>query len=160
MKWPGQVLVLERGKRYPLGSFPRAPRELSRNLWNLPISDEMPLWKRLGVRSGLRGRVADEELHGLFDFRSYDHVDLVQSAGLGGGSLIYANVFLFPPEELFQDERWPATCKFSDLYPYYEIARKILHSRRLPGYRPDDPSVVPDNPRRRVIRTELFRKVG
>lgn len=33
-KWPGQVLVLERGKRYELGGFPREPHAMARNFWN------------------------------------------------------------------------------------------------------------------------------
>src|ERR1700730_2487462 len=24
-KWPGEILIIERGKRYPMGSFPRSP---------------------------------------------------------------------------------------------------------------------------------------
>jgi cholesterol oxidase len=87
-------------------------------------------------------------------------MDVVQAAGLGGGSLIYANVFLFPPKELFNDRRWPDTCKWGDLYPYYQVAKSILAARPLPGYDPDDPSVVPDDPRRRVLRTEMFRRVA
>ncbi len=35
-KWPGEVLLLERGKPYPLASFPRSPNRLTRNLWNIP----------------------------------------------------------------------------------------------------------------------------
>jgi cholesterol oxidase len=31
-KWP-RVLVLERGKRYPMGSFPRSPHDFTRNFW-------------------------------------------------------------------------------------------------------------------------------
>ena len=33
-KWPGSVLVLERGKRYELGTFPRTPHAMARNFWN------------------------------------------------------------------------------------------------------------------------------
>ena len=36
-KWPGRVLVLERGKRYPMGSFPRSPHDTARNFWNVPV---------------------------------------------------------------------------------------------------------------------------
>jgi cholesterol oxidase len=61
---------------------------------------------------------------------------------------------------VFEDGRWPDTCKWDDLHPYYEVAKGVLNPRPLPGYDPDDPSVVPSDPRRRVIRTELFRKVA
>ena len=96
-KWPGKVLVLERGKRYPMGSFPRSPHDVARNFWNVSAES------RPGAAT-----VASEETHGLFDVRSFDHLDVVICAGLGGGSLIYANVFLEPPEEVF-DNRWPAS---------------------------------------------------
>ena len=33
-KWPGEVLIVERGKRYPLGSFPRKPKDVSNNFFN------------------------------------------------------------------------------------------------------------------------------
>ena len=89
-KWPGQVLVLERGKRYPMGSFPRSPHDLARNFWNVKEEDR--------ASQGMGGA---EDTLGMFDVRSFDHLDVVISAGLGGGSLIYANVFLEPPEEVF-----------------------------------------------------------
>ena len=74
--------------------------------------------------------------------------------------MIYNNVFLSPPKEIFDDHRWPETCTWDTLHGYYQVAKEVLAPRTLPGYDPDDDSVVPDNPRRRVIRTELFRKVA
>jgi len=137
-KWPGKVLVLERGKRYPMGSFPRSPHDFARNFWNLP-AEGRPGPKRI-----------DEELHGMFDIRSYQHMDVVLAAGLGGGSLIYANVFLEPPDEVF-DERWPESCKKEKLASYYAVAKEVLGARPIPQN---------DDPRRRVIRTELFQRVA
>ena len=98
-RWPGKILVLERGKAYPMGSFPRAPHLAAHNFWNLP--------EQTHPRPGkLRGK----EQHGLFDIRKYRRMDVVLAAGLGGGSLIYANVFLEPPESIF-DHRWPESCR-------------------------------------------------
>lgn len=65
------VLVLERGQPYPPGSFPRTPRQLRRAFWD-PAND----------------------LHGLFDLWSFKKLDVVCASGLGGGSLIYANVMI------------------------------------------------------------------
>lgn len=138
-RWPGKVLVLERGRRYPMGSFPRTPHDMSRNFWNVRGGDSS---SRLG--SGAN------ETRGLFDLRSFKHLDVVICAGLGGGSLIYANVFLEPPDEAF-DGRWPATCKKTNLAPYYDVAREVLGARPIP---------VNDEPRRKVVRTELFQKVA
>src|SRR5690554_8118774 len=68
------VAVLERGKRYPPGSFARSPRELATNFWD-----------------------PSEGLHGLFDLWSFRGLEAVVASGLGGGSLIYANVLLRKP---------------------------------------------------------------
>ena len=136
-QWPGKVLVLERGKRYPLGSFPRTPRDMARNFWNMP--DEKHRRPK---------HVSKEEMRGLFDIRNYKHLDVVQCAGLGGGSLIYANVFLEPPDHIF-DERWPQSCKKSELAPYYSVAKEVLGSRPIPQN---------NDPRRKIVRTELFEQ--
>ncbi|MFZ0819767.1 MAG: GMC family oxidoreductase [Candidatus Acidiferrales bacterium] len=143
-KWPGgQVLVLERGKRYPMGSFPRSPHDFARNFWSLS-SDSM---RR---PAHIRKTAGNDDLHGMFDVRNYGHMDVVMSAGFGGGSLIYANVFMPPPDWVFND-RWPSTCKKPNLLPYYEIARDVLGSRPVP---------VTHDPRRRLRKTELFQKAA
>jgi cholesterol oxidase len=138
-KWPGKVMVLERGKRYPMGSFPRVPHDFARNFWNLP-EEKAPRPRQVG----------DLEAHGLFDIRNYEHMDVVLCAGLGGGSLIYANVFLEPPEQVF-DDRWPAGCRKPDLQPYYRIAKEVLGSRPIP---------LDGDPRREVVRTRMFQQVA
>jgi len=140
-KWPGQVLVLERGQRYELGSFPRSPHGLANNFWNPSIE------KRKRPEA-----VARREQCGLFDIRNYSNIDVVLSAGLGGGSLIYANVFMEPPDEVFS-ERWPRTCRKAQLQPYYQICKEVLGSRPIP---PSSGSAD----RRQIVRTELFQNVA
>ena len=75
-KWPGKVLVLERGKRYPMGSFPRTPHDMSNNFWNV-VREKQENPKNTGSK----------EMFGLFDIRSFEHMDAVVGAGLGGGSI-------------------------------------------------------------------------
>jgi cholesterol oxidase len=140
-KWPGSVLVLERGRRYELGSFPRTPRGMARNFWNPSL--------RKRKRPNAVTRI---EQYGLFDIRNYGNIDVVVAAGLGGGSLIYANVFLEPPDEVFSDS-WPETCRKKQLRPYYNICKEVLGARPVPSWSgPGD--------RRHIIRTELFQKVA
>lgn len=141
-KWPGKVMVLERGKRYPMGSFPRSPHDMAKNFWNVPFE------KRPHPKSVQQ---VDDNLHGMFDIRNYKKMDAVICAGLGGGSLIYANVFLEPPEAVFDDDRWPASCKKQELMPYYAIAKEVLGSRPIPRN---------GEPRRRIVRTEMFEEVA
>src|SRR5690349_4193707 len=83
------VVVLERGKLYPRGSFPRTPYKMARNFWD-----------------------PSEGLYGLFDIWSFRSLESVVASGVGGGSLIYANVLLRKDENWFvtnaQDgEDWP-----------------------------------------------------
>lgn len=73
-----RVLLLERGLPYPPGSFARTPREMSQNFWDPSAG-----------------------LHGLFEMWSFSRVRALVSSGLGGGSLIYANVMLRKPPESF-----------------------------------------------------------
>lgn len=139
-KWPGQVLVLERGKRYPMGSFPRAPHDMANNFWAVD-----------GAPRALR-RQQEERRRGLFDIRNYRHMDVVLAAGVGGGSLIYASVFLEPPDHVIDDDdRWPASCKKEKLRPYYRVAKRVLGARPIPDM---------TSPERVVPRTRLFQQVG
>lgn len=135
-RWPGAVLLLERGRRYPMGSFPRSPYDIANSFWNLLPEQRMR-----------PKTIAAQEAHGLFDIRNFDHIDAVVSAGLGGGSLIYANVFLEPPEEIF-DDNWPAAARKEALQPYYAVSKEVLGARPVPQS---------SDPRRKVIRTELFQ---
>lgn len=137
-KWKGQVLLLERGKRYPMGSFPRSPHDIATNFWNLPND-----------RAQRPDPIKKRDLRGLFDVRVFNRMDAVVCAGLGGGSLIYANVFLEPPEQVFE-RQWPKSLNKSFLQPYYDVAKSVLGARPIPAWS--------DEPRRRVIRTELFQQ--
>jgi len=109
-----RVCVLERGKRYPPGSFARSPREMRDNLWDPG-----------------RGK------QGLFQVWSFGGIDGVVAAGLGGGSLIYANVLIRKDERWFFRRRpdgghdeWPVSR--ADLEPHYDRVESMLAPQRLP----------------------------
>jgi cholesterol oxidase len=140
MRWPGRVLLLERGKRYPMASFPRSPRAMANNFWNLPAED-----RKRPSHISKKGQV-----RGLFDIRKGNHINAVLAAGLGGGSLIYANVFLEPPEEVF-DEGWPQGWRKERLENYYGVVKTVLGARPIPRN---------GDPRRRIVRAELFDEVA
>jgi cholesterol oxidase len=109
------VCVLERGKPYPPGSFPRTPWEMKRAFWD-----------------------PSKGLHGLFDIWTFRGIEALVSSGLGGGSLIYANVLLRKDAEWFHDEDpttgetrpWPITRE--DLDPHYEDVEAILGATSYP----------------------------
>jgi cholesterol oxidase len=109
------VCVLERGRPWPPNSFPRDPARLSRNLWD-----------------------PGHGLYGMFDVWSFRGLEAVVSSGLGGGSLIYANVLIrkdehwFVKEDIRQPgyEYWPITR--ADLDPHYDSVEKMLDAQTYP----------------------------
>jgi cholesterol oxidase len=100
------VAVVERGRRWPAGSF---PRDLSR-------LDDGWLW------------VCE---HGLYDIKPLNDILAVQAAGYGGGSLVYANVAMRPSAEVF-DDAWPQPYSREMLDPYYDLASYMLDIRPVP----------------------------
>lgn len=84
-----KVVVLERGKEWRAGDFPTGPLEAAAQL-QLDGPDG-----RIGARTG------------LYDLRNNAQVDVVVGCGLGGTSLINANVSLEPATAVFDHSRWP-----------------------------------------------------
>lgn len=72
------------------------------------------------------------------------------AAGYGGGSLVYANVIVRPPAEVF-DDRWPAAYSREALDPYFDLVAHML------GVRPvqDDPATGALPP-----KTQLFARAA
>lgn len=111
-----RVLVLERGKPYPPGSFARTPPQMRRAFWD-----------------------PEQKLYGLFELWRFSDLDMVVSSGLGGGSLIYANVMIPKDEETFvrEDlgaggrENWPIG--FAELAPHYENVRDMQAPQTFPS---------------------------
>jgi cholesterol oxidase len=109
------VCVLERGKAYPPGEFPRAPHRMQKNVWD-----------------------PSEGLHGMYNIWSFSELGAVVCSGLGGGSLIYANVLIRKPEKWFVKEDlnnggfeyWPVTR--ADLDPHYDRVEEMLDAQQFP----------------------------
>lgn len=136
-KWRNEVLLLERGKRYPMGSFPRSPHAMADNFWSPP-----------GDQTKRPKHIYERDLRGMFDVRNFTRMDAVVCAGLGGGSLIYANVFLEPPSHIFE-RGWPQGLDKTLLQPYYNVSKAVLGARPVPPWVKE--------PRRRIVRTEAFQ---
>jgi cholesterol oxidase len=110
-----RVCVLERGKAYPPNSFARTPLEMKHNFWD-----------------------PSQGLHGMFNLWSFEGLDALCASGLGGGSLIYANVFLRKDERWFVKEDlatggyedWPVTR--ADLDPHYDRVEQQIGVQEFP----------------------------
>jgi cholesterol oxidase len=102
------TLVLERGRRWTSATFPR--REQDPWLW----SHEHP-----------------ELLNGWIDLRVFPGMSVAQGAGVGGGSLIYANVSCEAPKSAF-DSRWPSAITYERLKPHYDRVADWMDVRPIP----------------------------
>ena len=102
------VLVLERGRRWSPDSFPREPGDA----WIFDTD-------------------APERRNGWIDLRVFRDLAVVQGAGVGGGSLIYANVFV-PPDQSLLAEGWPAEIRDDDLDPLIAETGRMLQVAELP----------------------------
>src|SRR5215212_2998492 len=63
---------------------------------------------------------------GLFGLRHNDGVTILRASGVGGGSLVYANVTIRPPDAVTEDPRWPLSWTPQKRDEYYELARDAI----------------------------------
>ena len=63
--------------------------------------------------------------------RLFRRMAVVQGAGVGGGSLIYANVFIEAEANAFENG-WPPEITYDRLKPHYEAAGNMLATQQLP----------------------------
>ena len=111
-----KVAVLEAGRRFSDKDFPKTSWRLNRFLF-------MP-------RLGLRGI---QRIHVLPD------VLVLAGAGVGGGSLVYANTLYKPPASYFEDKQWKHITDWdSELSPWYDQASRMLGVAQNPYLSPSD----------------------
>lgn len=109
-----RVCLLERGKAYPPNSFGRTPNDLGKNFWD-----------------------PSKGLFGMFDLWSFKGSGALVSSGLGGGSLIYANILIRKDEKWFQEDKpgggyepWPIS--YQELEPHYERVERMMNAQKYP----------------------------
>lgn len=99
-----RVVVLEAGRRFADSDFAATSWDLKNFLWA----------PRLGCYGVQR-------IHMLKD------VMILAGAGVGGGSLNYANTLYVPPEPFFRDRQWGHITDWQDeLAPHYAIGQSML----------------------------------
>ena len=104
------VLVLEKGKRYEEKDFAKTNWHYWKYLW-LPA-----------IRA-----------YGILQVSILKGVMVLHGAGVGGGSLGYANVLEVPSNETFATPAWNRDMHWGEvLRPHYETAKKMLGVARNP----------------------------
>lgn len=103
-----KVLVLERGRRWSPDNYPRTPAD--HWFWD---NDE------------------PEDQNGWVDLRLMKNMAVATAAGVGGGSLIYASVFIEAKPSVF-NSGWPEEISYKGLKPYYDKATAMLAVQTIP----------------------------
>src|SRR5262249_17219200 len=101
------VCVLERGKEWEGGAFPRSIGEVAQAWWE-------------------PGRT-----YGFLEYKVFNRIDVIQGSGVGGGSLHYFNVTLRTPADIFQRPGWPRGINRQVMDPYYDLVEDMLDVRKL-----------------------------
>jgi cholesterol oxidase len=110
------VLVLERGRRFEDEDFARTNWQVWKYLW-------APFFRCFGVLQ-------------ISPFRD---MFVLHGAGVGGGSLGYANVLMEPDERLYDAPGWKYPVDWQALLrPHYATARRMLGAARNPRLGPAD----------------------
>ena len=110
------VAVIEAGRRFKDKDFPKTSWRLRRFLF----------FPRLGL-TGI------QRIHALPD------VMVLAGAGVGGGSLVYANTLYTPPDTYFNDPQWRSITDWkSELAPWYDQAHRMLGVAENPYFSPSD----------------------
>ncbi|GAA4716226.1 GMC family oxidoreductase [Isoptericola chiayiensis] len=111
-----RVAVLEAGRRFGDDELPRTSWDLRRFLW-------APALGCLGI----------QRIHRLRD------VVVLAGAGVGGGSLVYANTLYRPTGAFWSDPAWASVTDWeAELAPYYDQAERMLGVTEYRGGTPAD----------------------
>ncbi|MFI7544298.1 FAD-dependent oxidoreductase [Actinoplanes sp. NPDC049599] len=111
-----RVGVLEAGRRFTPETLPRTSWDLRAFLWAPAL--------------GLRGMQRITLLKDIM---------VLSAAGVGGGSLVYANTLYQPPAAFFADPRWAGITDWArELEPHYAQATRMLGVTVQPSMTPSD----------------------
>jgi len=111
-----KVLVIEAGKRFE-------DQDFAKNSWQLK---KFLFFPRLGLK-------------GIQRIDLLKNVMVMSGAGVGGGSLVYANTLYRPPTSFFKTGSWSNLCDWEKtLAPYYLQAEKMLGVETNPYLSPSD----------------------
>ena len=111
-----RVGVIEAGRRFDTSTLPKTSWDLRRFLWA----------PGLGMR-------------GIQRITPLKDIAILSGAGVGGGSLVYANTLYEPLEPFYTDKQWGHITDWkAELAPYYDQAKRMLGVNEVPADTPPD----------------------
>ncbi|MFE1234285.1 GMC oxidoreductase [Streptomyces sp. NPDC058745] len=111
-----RVGVLEAGRRFTRATLPKNSWDVKNFLWAPALG-----------------------LYGIQRIHLLGNVMVLAGAGVGGGSLNYANTLYVPPAPFFDDPQWKDITDWQEeLAPYYDQAKRMLGVRINPTMTPSD----------------------
>lgn len=111
-----RVVVLERGKRYRAGDFPRTNLNIFKFLW-------LPALRCFGIMG----------------INFFQDIMILNGSGVGGGSLVYASTHIKPPERFYDAPEWKDLADWrEELEPFYKLANRMLGTQPNPHFWPAD----------------------
>ena len=111
-----RVGVLEAGRRFTNETLPKTSWDLRSFFWA----------PRLGWM-------------GIQKITPLNDVMVLSGAGVGGGSLVYANTLYTPLDDFFHDRQWAHITDWkAELAPYYDQAERMLGVTKNPTLTPSD----------------------
>ncbi|MGW2727879.1 GMC oxidoreductase [Streptomyces sp. NPDC001494] len=111
-----RVAVLEAGRRFTAADLPKNSWDLRNYLWAPAL-----------------------RLYGIQRIHLLRNVLVLAGAGVGGGSLNYANTLYVPPKAFFNDPQWGHITDWQkELAPFYDQAQRMLGVRLNPTLTPSD----------------------
>ncbi len=130
--------MLECGRRFGDDDLPRSTWDLRRYFYA----------PRLGLR-------------GIFRLSTFRDVAVVSGAGVGGGSLGYANTLYRAPRRFYEDGQWAELDDWeSALAPHYDEAERMLGVTEVDGRRPRRRAAARVRARDRRRRTPTPRRAS
>lgn len=97
-----KVLILEKGRRYLPKDFPKTNWNLKKFIW-------APTFRLFGIQQ----------------ITLLNKIMILHGAGVGGGSLVYANTLMQPEESVFAQNHWPKNF-LANYNSHFQTARKML----------------------------------
>ena len=103
-----KVLTIEQGRRFSSDDFPKSNWNLPKYLW----------WPAM-------------RLFGFQRISFYSATSILSGAGVGGGSLVYANTLYTPPDDFFKNDCWSRFGNWKEtLEPFYDRASFMLGKQK------------------------------